>query len=35
MKVVYGIDVGGTFIKVGKFSNNLLIEKYSLSLIIF
>ncbi|MDY4144978.1 MAG: ROK family protein [Bacilli bacterium] len=34
MKVVYGIDVGGTFIKVGKFSNNLLIEKYSFDTII-
>lgn len=34
MKVVYGIDVGGTFIKIGKFSNNLLINKYSLNTII-
>lgn len=38
MKVIYGIDIGGTFIKIGKFIFNknepLLIEKYEIKTII-
>lgn len=30
MNVMYGIDIGGTSIKIGKFLNNSLIEKYSI-----
>lgn len=34
MKVIYGVDVGGTFIKIGKFSLDGLINKYSIKTII-
>ena len=30
MKIIFGVDIGGTEIKIGKFNGIELIEKYSI-----